>query len=225
MTGSISYRPLVPPRITAITGIVALHLLIAYLLLTALVQPPPKEAPPPAITAWFTPDPPRIPPAQTPPRPRDIDVTRPRPRDVRFPDRIVTEPVHADVPVVAGTAEPPAPPSPARQEEPIRVLGRHWLPSSEAYYPPDLIRNGVQGDTQVRACVDESGRLAGGDQPGEPGVVDVAGKITRVKPWLPVTGDQHQERNQRIHRAAPADGSEAGLPSRLGWRCASSRIG
>ena len=161
MTDSISYRTLVPPRITAITGIVALHLLIAYLLLTALVQPPPKEAPPPAITAWFTPDPPRIPPAQTPPRARDIDFARPRPRDVRSPDRIVTEPVHPDVPVVTGTAEPPAPPSPARQEEPIRVLGRHWLPSSEAYYPPDLIRNGVQGDTQVRACVDESGRLAG----------------------------------------------------------------
>jgi len=160
MTSSAVHRSLAPPRLTALTGIVALHALIAYLLLTALVQQPNAEPPPPTKVS-FTPDvprkPPPLPPLPTrPPDPTVVIPNLPIPL-VRPPDPVAREaPVSGPVietPGAAGTAQ--------AAELPIRVLGRHWLPSSEAYYPADLIRNDVQGDAQVRVCIDGAGRLAG----------------------------------------------------------------
>ena len=40
-------------------------------------------------------------------------------------------------------------------------MGKNWLPNSQDYYPPDLIRSGVQGNAQLRVCVDEAGHLSG----------------------------------------------------------------
>jgi TonB family protein len=36
-------------------------------------------------------------------------------------------------------------------------MGKHQLPDTEDYYPPDLRRQGIQGATNVRVCVDERG--------------------------------------------------------------------
>jgi TonB family protein len=158
MTGSIAHRNLASPRITALAGIVALHALIAYVLLTALVQAPAPPEAPPRITIVNVPEEP-TPPVPEPKLQNGVTSERHRPTPT-LPPPVLTPPVTPDAPV-NGTAVPPevpvSPPLPA----PIRVLGKHWLPSSEAYYPPDLIREGVQGDSLVRVCVDESGRLSG----------------------------------------------------------------
>jgi TonB family protein len=159
MTGSMAHRTLVPPRITALTGIVALHVLIAYLLLTALVQPPPGEAPSTRATVSVESNPPHVPPP-IPLKNDAIDKVPRPPHELQVPKVDFTAEVSAEVPGIEGSAEPQGPVLPPVTPEPIRVLGKHWLPSSEAYYPPDLIRNGVQGGAQVRVCVDGAGRLA-----------------------------------------------------------------
>lgn len=159
MTGSMAHRTLVPPRITALTGIVALHVLIAYLLLTALVQRPPSEPPPPPMFATVdTIKPPE--PTQIPVQPTAVS-TVDTPDQIPIPPPEFTPELNPEVPRLEGTPVPADSVRSAPPTEPIRVLGNNWLPNSAAYYPPDLIRNGVQGDAQVRACVDEAGRLAG----------------------------------------------------------------
>ena len=159
MTGSMAHRALVPPRITALTGIVALHVLIAYLLLTALVQRPPGEPPPPPMFATVdTIKPPE--PTQIPVQPTAVSTIH-TPHQIPIPPPEFTPEMNPEVPRLEGTPVPADSVRSAQPTEPIRVLGSNWLPNSAAYYPPDLIRNGVQGDAQVRACVDEAGRLAG----------------------------------------------------------------
>jgi protein TonB len=159
MTGSIAHRTLASPRFPALAGIVALHVLIAYLLLTALAQRP-VDAPPPApMAASIIRDP--APPEPT--LPVQPGATTPQtytPRELPIPDPIFTPPAAPESAGLPGIVAPPEPP-PAPPAEPIRVIGKHWLPSSEAYYFPDLIRDGVHGSTQVRVCVDEAGHLSG----------------------------------------------------------------
>jgi len=159
MTGSIVHRTLDSPRIPALAGIVALHGLIAYLLLTALVQRPVTEPPSPPMTATVITDP--APPVPAPPaQPNPTTTAKFTPQKFPIPEPVFTPPVAPEVPAGIGVEVPPGPTS-APLAEPIRVMGKHWLPSSEEYYPPDLIRIGVQGNTQVRVCVDEAGRASG----------------------------------------------------------------
>jgi TonB family protein len=158
MTGSIAHRTLASPRIPALAGIAALHVLIAYLLLTALVQRPLAAPPPPPMMATVITDP--APPVPTPPPAQPGPTTRERfTQTFSIPELHFTPPVLPEAPVTSNFV-PPGPTS-VPLPEPIRVIGKHWLPSSEDYYPPDLIRIGVQGSTQLRVCVDEAGQLSG----------------------------------------------------------------
>ena len=178
MTGSITHRNLAPPRMTALAGIVALHVLIAYLLLTALVQRPSAEAPADiTVTSIDTYHPPPVPTPPLQPGP----TTRARPTPIPVPEPLVPPtPSHEDS-APDGTVVPPGPASPS-PPEPIRVLGKHWLPNSAGYYSPVLIREGVEGDSTVRVCVDEAGHLSGapvverssGDARLDQGAVNVA---------------------------------------------------
>jgi protein TonB len=159
MTGSIAHRNLASPRVTALAGIVALHVLVAYLLLTAFVQAPAAHAPPSLEFVSLEPPPP--PATPTPPIQPGPTTKPPTPREIPIPPVDFTPPVPPDVSAPPGTVVPPQQLTGPTVREPIRVLGRHWLPSSEAYYPPRLIREGVQGSSLVRVCVDEAGRLSG----------------------------------------------------------------
>ena len=55
----------------------------------------------------------------------------------------------------SGTAEIRPPP------EPIQLIGTNRIPNAESYYPASLKRQGVEGATVVKTCVDERGRLQG----------------------------------------------------------------
>jgi periplasmic protein TonB len=158
MTSSIVHRNLASPRITALAGILALHVLIAYLLLTALVQRPGEEGPPPITLAPIERVP--APPVPTPPIQPGATSKGPQPRP-DFQDLRFTPPTPPEAPAPRNAVGPGEPTGGSSPLPPIRVLGRHWLPSSEAYYPAALIREGVQGDSLVRVCVDEAGRLSG----------------------------------------------------------------
>src|SRR5262244_2938420 len=150
MTGSIAHRTLTSPRIPALAGIVALHLLIAYLLLTAFVQRP-TLAPPMRTTVSFVADP--APPVPPPPLQRGPTTSEKFTKKVWVPEPpvIPPPPVEAPAPSDPVGATGPVTPPPA---ELLRLIGKNWLPNSQDYYPPDLIRSGVQGNAQVRVCVD-----------------------------------------------------------------------
>ncbi|MBS0577828.1 MAG: energy transducer TonB [Proteobacteria bacterium] len=141
-------------RAVPMGAIAALHFLVAYLLLTALVQPAGPPAPP-VLTGRFLPEQ-----ANPPPQP---------PPDIRIPER--HGPIEAP-PVDDAVSSPPDPTTQALPAEsavdadgvradaaplPIRQVGSNVLPNSADYYPPTLIREHVQGATSLRVCVDAQG--------------------------------------------------------------------
>jgi TonB family protein len=145
-------------RALAFSGIVAFHVLIAYLLLTALVQPPVAKDPP--TVGFFTPTP--VPPV-------------PPPVAIGFQPAFNNGPIVAPAPEPLATDQDPSPmaavaadPAPAGAAAtvpaalPIRMIGANQLPNTEDYYPPDMRRQNIQGATNVRVCVDPQGKpLAG----------------------------------------------------------------
>ncbi len=144
-------------RALAFSGIAAFHMLIAYLLLTALVQSPPRTKEtetvgfvlpsdplqPPPDTIEFTPNDPHGPVLAPPLEPL---------APVENPSSMAAIP--GDQPRSAGSAAVPA-------SLPVRVVGTNQLPNSADYYPPDMRRLNVQGATNVRVCVDAQGTRLG----------------------------------------------------------------
>jgi len=171
-------------RALAGAGILALHLMVAYLLLSALM-PPPAPAVPPTIAATFPPVPDPIP-APAPIRvDGPSDLQHPPPPDA-LPVPVLNAPAPEPVPVA--TAEPPAAGS-AVPEAPLRLLGRNVLPDSADYYPPDRIRAGVAGTTDVQVCVD-----AAGERRGEPAVVASSGDARLDQAALSIARHGHYAR-------------------------------
>ncbi len=141
-------------RALAFAGIATLHVFIAYLLLTALAQPAPKTPDTP-LAGFFTPTHEPPPPAPTPdytPERRVGPIEAPPPEVIGPPQNPIR--MVAVVPAGPGTGVG----DPAIQR-PVatRVIGTNQLPNSEDYYPPDLIRQGIQGATGLRVCVDPQG--------------------------------------------------------------------
>ncbi len=148
-----------PRRALAFSGVAAFHVLVAYLLLTALVQP---AAPVPTThtVGIFTPEThverQRLPLLALPPSEQHPVIEVPTTPEVASPpDRPALSAVGVTGPrSTGGSAVVSAAP-------PVRLLGVNQLPNTEEYYPPGMIREGVQGATNVRACVDPQGRLLG----------------------------------------------------------------
>jgi protein TonB len=153
MTYPLAESRFLSRRLIAAAGIVMLHGLLGYLLVTGLMRTvrvspntpltgvvlelprKPPSLPPPA----FKPDRLRTPIVVSPPL--AVPEAPPEPDAVR------------SVPVSPFTPSPPL----ARQADPIRVIGRHQLPDSQDYYPDELRRLRVQGATDTEVCVDERG--------------------------------------------------------------------
>ena len=154
MAYPLAQTEILPRRTLAVGGILALHLLVVYLLVTGLIHT--SAAPgPPAITAYIAPEPPHVTPA--PPLPRDPDL-RPHATVITLPPPDWQPPAAADPPtkgVVAGAGEPNRLPEPA--PEPLRVIGSNQLPNAEEYYPADRRRLGIEGASYVGVCVDVRG--------------------------------------------------------------------
>ena len=137
-------------------GIFILHAFLIYLFATGLTrsavrlvrevlvarvieeQPTPERVPrvpgPDFETITPTVDPPPIPPDPVEEAPLDL-------AEPVFPTTITTEAV------------------PTVPLEAIQLLGRNVLPNTQDYYPAALRRLGIEGAANVRACVDERGRL------------------------------------------------------------------
>jgi TonB family protein len=149
------YAPfeVLPRRAVAAAGILALHVLVAYLLVTGLMRTILPVVAPSLVGTVTIEDRPQA----TPPPLARLELTR----------TIVAAP---QVPPLPGP--PPAPAqSPADTESEVqsgaqtdalplpqvRMLGTNQLPDAEEFYPPELRRLGVEGATYVRVCVDRAG--------------------------------------------------------------------
>jgi len=149
---------ILPRRTLAAGGILLLHLLVIYLLATALMHSVPTPVPP-ALVARFIP---RL----TPVVPLPPSVAAPNPQRTTVPVELppVAPVVFPPDPLVSpGTApvEPRTGPGTVVAPEPVRLLGRNVLPDSEDYYPPERRRLGIEGGATVRVCVDARGTRAG----------------------------------------------------------------
>jgi hypothetical protein len=146
-------------RALAIAGILALHVLAAYLLVTGLVQTVIHDKGKSLSVIFITePAPPRAPP--TPVTKVDFTTTRvPRERLPlpRLPD---PEPEVPAPPAADSANAPTAAVAPAAPDA-IRILGKNQMPDTQEYYPPALIREGIGGAAYVRVCVDEKGLRRG----------------------------------------------------------------
>ncbi len=149
------YAPfeVLPRRAVAAAGILALHVLVAYLLVTGLmptilpvvepslvgtvtIEDRPQPTPPPLARLGPTRTTVAIP--QVPPLPGLPPAASQRPADTESE--------------VRSGAQTEAVPLPQ-----VRMLGTNQLPDAEEFYPPELRRLGVEGATYVRVCVDRAG--------------------------------------------------------------------
>lgn len=146
---------LLPSRTLVAGAILALHVAAAYVLITGLVR---RGGPPPEprtqvhvmIEHMPTPQDPIMKPRVVLNRPRIDRPPLPEPPLTSVPTVIPDAPSAADPPAtlgVSGVASPAA----------IQVIGQNRLPDTEEYYPPAKRREGVEGVSDVRVCVDARG--------------------------------------------------------------------
>jgi TonB family protein len=155
MSHSLVRVELLPSRTLAAGAIVALHVAAAYFLITGLIH----EASPPAeprTQAQVM--------IESTPAPRD-PIIKPQvvPKHPRIYQPLVLDPpvtpvpsAMPDTPAIADPFSPPAVTGVAVPAD-IHVLGRNQLPDTEEYYPPAKRRDGVEGASDVRVCVDAQG--------------------------------------------------------------------
>jgi periplasmic protein TonB len=155
MSHSLVRAQLLPSRTFVAGAIVALHVAVAYFLITGLIHQvlPPAE---PRTQAQVI--------IESPPAPPDpiikpqVVLNHRRIDQPHVPDPPVA-PLQApvpDIPFVANPSAPPKVPGVAAAAD-IHVLGRNQLPDTEDYYPPAKRRDGVEGASDVRVCVDAQG--------------------------------------------------------------------
>jgi TonB family protein len=158
MAYHFAHSEILPQRTLAAGGIILLHLLVVYLLATALMHTLAPAAAPPLVARFVAEPTPVVtmPNVMAPDlRPPSVAVEPPPVPAVAFP----TEPAPAALtPVIeprlggGGVVATPGP---------VRMLGRNVLPDSEDYYPADRRRLGIEGAALVQVCVDARGTRAG----------------------------------------------------------------
>jgi periplasmic protein TonB len=129
------------------------------------------------------PIPPQLPPLEPPTQRIALEPPPVGKVDLRLPP--------IDPPITDGNAGssaihalPPRPTGAIPPTAPIVVLGRNALPNTEDYYPAASRRRAEEGSAQVRACVDERGRLANAPQlmssSGHPLLDEAAMEVVRA---------------------------------------------
>ncbi len=155
MSHSLIRAELLPSRTLVAGAIVALHIAAAYVLITGLIHHPLPPAEPRTQAHVMI---------ESTPAPRDpiikpqLVLNHPRIAQPRVPDPPLA-PVQALVPDGASDAAPlslPGVPDVAVPAE-IQVIGKNQLPDTEEYYPPARRRDGVEGVSDVRVCVNGRG--------------------------------------------------------------------
>ncbi|MEZ5475592.1 MAG: energy transducer TonB [Steroidobacteraceae bacterium] len=144
--------------------IIGLHVLLAWALVSGLAQKIVHVVTQPIETSLIE----EIKADDEPPPPPPPEMERP-PVEVPPPDIVINLPMESSTSTaitdVTDKPVPPRPPPPPPvAHEPVRVAPRldtRRSPSTADYYPPSSRRNGEEGVTTVRACVDTGGKTTG----------------------------------------------------------------
>lgn len=144
--------------------ILVLHFLLGWALVSGLAKKIVQVVTQPIETALIE----EIQTQDEPPPPPPPEMERP-PVEVPPPDIAIDLPMEtststAITDVTDKPVPPRPPPPPPVVREPVRVAPRldvRRSPSTADYYPPSSRRNGEEGVTTVRACVNTDGRTAG----------------------------------------------------------------
>jgi TonB family protein len=150
-----------PQRAIAFATIAGLHALVIGLILSGLgrtavqmvfnstevevIDEPVKAAPPPP------------PPADPTLQNTVVDLGPAPDIDLTIPDD------GAGTALTGAISETPPQQPPVAQAAPlpIRLVGRNRLPNTDDYYPAQKIREGIEGASVVKVCVDENGKRTG----------------------------------------------------------------
>jgi protein TonB len=144
----------------ALAAIAGGHVLLVWFLMNGLAQQALRFVYPPPIVTDFIPEqhPQREPPPLVTHEPASNRLTRidqpPTPPEIRDPPDPPQTPPRVDT-----ITEQPGGTTVALA--PLVLVGKNELPNTEDYYPPPARRAGQEGVSEVRACVDERGRLQG----------------------------------------------------------------
>jgi TonB family protein len=163
--------PALSQRALTFAAIIAFHVLAIYLFASGLGAATLKVVAS-TITATVidsppdTVDPPPPPPGPTLEKQTWVDIGPP-------PDGEINYASDDGGTALTGVLTPDPPPvsvAPPPRVEPLHLIGRNQLPNTQDYYPPQLIREGVEGAANIRVCVDERGR-----RQGEPSITESSG--------------------------------------------------
>jgi protein TonB len=123
-------------------------------------------------------------PKDLPPPPPPVDLKERPPVQVIAPDINITIPVEAPPPIINVTTHAPPPPPvihvPPPPGTPVQVT---YKPDIADYYPETSRRNGEEGRTTVKICVDAKGKVASADvavTSGHPMLDDAAVKMAKA---------------------------------------------
>ena len=155
-------RSLAPLRSrgVALAAIAGGHVLLVYFLMNGLAQQVLARVSLPPLVADFVPEEHAQRPLP-PPLAASAGIARLRPIDQpTSPPPIITEPSDptGPPPTVGATIEEGTGGT-AVAPLPLVLIGKNQLPDTEDYYPPRARRDGQEGISEVRVCVDERGRL------------------------------------------------------------------
>ncbi len=180
--GTYDYAPFVvlPRRAIAAAAILAFHVLVAYLVATALMPTIQPALEKPLVGTVTIENRPQLPPPS--PAPLDLHHTRITVLAPASPELPGTQPEALQNPAGAESQAGSGAQTEPTALPPVRMLGKNQLPDTEEFYPPQLRRLGVEGAAYVRVCVDGAGVRQGdprieqssGDARLDEGAVNVA---------------------------------------------------
>jgi protein TonB len=164
MNPSVHTAEVLPARAALFLGILAFHVLLAYLFANGLIQGVIHVLVPPTIEVIRLPeplDPDTTPPPENPiPPPRTVIAMADPDIAINLPADPNVEPLQTEAPIDPQPYRPFVEPvRPA--EPPLRLVGRNVMPNTEDYYPARDRRDGNEGTAEVRSCVNANGRLDG----------------------------------------------------------------
>lgn len=163
MNPSIHTAQVLPARAVVFLGIVAFHIVLAYLFANPLIRGVTHVLAPPIEGEIINvkPEPtPRNEPENPAFQPTTL-ITAVEPiHEINPPDERVAEPLLTGT--ISDPVLPDGGPEVASVAVPaLRLVGRNVMPNTEDYYPARDRRDGNEGTAEVRSCVGPNGRLDG----------------------------------------------------------------
>ena len=162
MNPSVHTAEVLPARAVLFLGILAFHVLLAYLFANGLIRAT-IQVLAPTMDVVPVPEKTKSDPQTQPENPTLQPTTV---ISMAEPLIDINPPVDPNVePLQADTATNPQPYHPAEvvpiAEPSLRLVGRNVMPNTEDYYPARDRRDGNEGTAEVRSCVNANGRLDG----------------------------------------------------------------